>query len=1657
MLKLPALCGIPAPQLATCPPDGALSAGCKQVAQSLGSLRRFAQTLPYVLPAPANANNDPISTLLLNAQILQPSSQAVQPHPPNVEVSFHDSSLHINYRPEWFQACSTEANDVSETEYETPVHRLNQRESSVHDPENLAQHLKDSIDSVRSMLMSAQRQCVLISNALTAIIQDLISLHKEISQHSPKTLPETQWGPVINSQHQEEKDIFNELDIPLQSKIVFITIIQVSISIELYLQSERLESEADRQSLSICTMKEAESLLHQCTDYLALIFNDIESTLCSKDDRLALLEIATSSLKIFYSSACQLTPDTHPPAVSYKRYFLAGISHELLNRQTHLLLDLISSNNVSSAVCTDIMSIFLTILDDDQATTLLSEAISSPFVSNTQTSAANRSATEKLICSILEHAVDASVSIKDELYKPPSFYRGFVLPKHAIKPPPVLIVLTRLLTLPSRSSPNNYLMHPKLVLQMLLQQISTVTNQKDSMKSSLVTLTALSYRYMLELTISPNGASVLWKDLSPMIAAHCDKQFSSQLPSQAITTFIRLMLDFLAFLLLLALRNESSTQAAQCSSQLLSFFSSFFSIISKNVQLQSHIVSMLSRLSTALQLAKSSYMDASISLDVSTNFLQAIDSCLMDICIGALNSTNTSISLLDASLSSLIEPIQNGRFPPDSIINARLLPKLKDLLRTTGSLSLIKVIVQLFVLLVDRYYLCSQISTTLLAVQLNTIMTVIMGMVIFTRDNAIAMGIASILLPAMRATLPPIGTAWKDSSNSISRSTGLIICITSQNENRLVAFLRTVVGLADHHKMILRDIQREVLRILYGFLFKASAETALSCDKVNISTESVPFSQFHNKTLAIIFFNLCGLSIILADELGDGRENTVPLCASQQEQCVCKLMDKYIMTVPVELEPKVKCNAMPLYVKPSRSGTLRYKEKSTRQNRRGPDTSTVCSADTTAHMLLSITSMLTNILPNILQCAVLIESAATWIEMYIANDEHRKLFQAHALRIVSLGARVHVHCLFNAEKSGKLDGSSAHMTAGNLLDQYNSIMSLLCSMIDFADVYILEHVVSCLVHYAKWDLFYRGYMHKGSQGLYILCRSYVRICASSSRALVQAGYLKETSELFCVCLQSKGGIDDMSTNNWSIAKHLYLLALLARGFNQFNDKDSVNIRNILISILLPTPQYKTAVDGLHIAYSVPVIYVLRLLLALRASASDIVHLVAVCQYTLLGALPFMFIQSTDDAVAVLAVLKEDSAQPSLHPLIADAIFYATVKFFGTRITEDTVSSVFSSITSEDTDSESKISLASLSVSALKSPSSTTDYERPLTGVYISAKAEEKRLRVQKRFVHAILPYCHAILNTYYFKGLFPSSTDESTITTKTIVHVLYCMRQIITSKLILPEFILPNLIAFQLTGCYAHDRPSTMTIVYEDILDTLTLSMTVFKQVMCVVAVEKALQLLFITDEWRALVQRITNKNQIEAVLLSIQIPDTVLIDLYNIIFLENDSIGVSKQKDADALFVSAILTCLELPNEHDAHTDCSWHDTLLRLFFLLYILMKLPFCKHKSSVAVGTIIRHFSDYTVHQYQRILLLDSTGGETLPHTFVCDLFACLVDCIVKLFTYCFDYTIKGEKEEIAKEPRGSLSVLNDIARTVSQSIAQPDGTLKGLMDIRDSLS
>lgn len=1654
MLRLPALCSVPIPECVARSPTGAVSAGCKQVAQSLGSLKRFAQTLPYILHAPANVDNDPISTLLLNAQILQPCTQALQQPPPRVEVSLQDSSLHISYRPAWFQTSDVSIAVLSETEYDTPTFRFTSEENKVCGPKALAQRLEDAIDSVRSMLVSSQWSQTLIASQLTVIFQDLISLRKEIVQHRPSTLSQTQWKPLLDPHQQDEKDVFDGLNISLQAKIVSIDLLHLSVSMELYVQLRQQEAAANQPLLPTFTTREAESLLLQYTDSLVLIFGDTENAVCPPDEQSTLLEIAVKSLQMFYSSACQVILGTRSLDVLYERYFIADISCDLLNRQLHLLLDILGNKNTPSIVCTDATSIFSLLLEDDQAAMLLLEVLFNPFTAGTKNSTISRSSAEQLIQSILEHAVDATVSVKDELYKPLLLYRTIVLPKATFKPPPVLLVLTKLLTLISSNSfQNSHTVHPKVVLQTLLQQLTIITNQKTSMKDSLAGLTALSYQYMFELALLSSGASVLWRDLPPIIVSFCDRQCSAQLSNQAITTFIRLMLDMLGFIFLLALRDGSSTQAKQCSSQLLSFFLSFFSIISKNVQLQIHIISLLSRLSGALQLAKNNHADASVSLDTSTGLLQDIDSCLLDIYIGTISSVSPSVSLLDASLTSLAEPIQNGRFLPDYIVKLGLLPKLKDLLRTTGSLALIKSVVQLFVLLVDRYYVESQVSVASLAVQLNTIMTVIMSIVIFTRDSTVAVGITSILLPAMRATLPPIGTAWKHGNNSINRSAGLLICITSQNENRLSSFFRAVLSLGDQHRVILRDLQREVLRRLHGFLFNFPKCTANCHDQASASADAILFSHFSDTTLALIFFNFCGLSIILADELGDNRDDVVPLCVSQKDQCPCNLMNKHNTDVPTELEPKVKCRAVPLYGKPSRSEALRLKGKFVRQTRRGLDTTT-CSADSAANMLLSITRMLTDILPNILQCTVLTESAAAWIEAYIASDEHRKLFQTYAFRVIALGARIHIHCLFGAEKGKELGGSGVHMTAGNLLDQYSSIMSLLCFMIDAADVHVIEHVVSCLTQYARWDLFYRGSAHSGAQSLHILCKAYARTCVSSSRLLVQTGYLKETSELAYICAHLNDDMSMASTTTRSIAKHLYLLALVARGFTQFSEKGKENIRAVLIRILLPHLHNKATEDGVPIAYSTPTAYVLRLLLTVRTAAPDLTHFLAVCQYTLLGALPLMVIQSTDDATAMLATLKADCSQPSLHPLIADALFYATGKFFGTFSTDDIASSVCSSIVSEDTDSDSKISLASLSVSTLKSPSSTTDHERPLVGVYISAKVEERRLHIHKRFVHTILPYCHIILGRYYFRGLFPSSSDDSSITTKTIVHVLYCVRQIIASKLMLPEGIVPNLLAFQLTACYAHNKPSAMIIVYEDVLDTLTLSLTVFKQVMCVVAVEKALQLLFTTDEWKALVQSIASKDQVEATLQSIQVPMAVVTDLYNLLFLEIDAIGVPKQRDADALFISTALSCLELPIEHD---EGDWHDTLLRLFFLVYILIKLPLCKHKSSSAVGTVIRHFSNYTVHQYQRILLLDSTGGETLLHTFVYDLFACLADCIVKLFTYYFNYTVKGEKEEIGKEPRGSPAIVDDIARAVAQSLAEPSGSLKALIEIRDSMS
>lgn len=160
------------------------------------------------------------------------------------------------------------------------------------------------------------------------------------------------------------------------------------------------------------------------------------------------------------------------------------------------------------------------------------------------------------------------------------------------------------------------------------------------------------------------------------------------------------------------------------------------------------------------------------------------------------------------------------------------------------------------------------------------------------------------------------------------------------------------------------------------------------------------------------------------------------------------------------------------------------------------------------------------------------------------------------------------------------------------------------------------------------------------------------------------------------------------------------------------------------------------------------------------------------------------------------------------------------------------------------------------------------------------------------------------------------------------------------------------------------------------------------------------------------------------------------------------------KQKDADALFVSTALGCLELPDESN---EGNWHDTLLRLFFLLYIFIKLPFASTKVLQQWALLSDTFLTTLSVSIKRILLLDSTGGETLAHTFVCDLFAYLADCIVKLFTYYFEYTMKGEKEEIGKEPRGDSDMLDDVARAVSQSMIGPDETLKELMKLRDSMS
>lgn len=118
MLRLPALCSVPI--------QSALLAlqlePYRLAASKLHSpwkLERFAQTLPYILHAPANVDNDPISTLLLNAQILQPCTQALQQPPPRVEVSLQDSSLHISYRPAWFQTSDVSIAVLSETEYDT--------------------------------------------------------------------------------------------------------------------------------------------------------------------------------------------------------------------------------------------------------------------------------------------------------------------------------------------------------------------------------------------------------------------------------------------------------------------------------------------------------------------------------------------------------------------------------------------------------------------------------------------------------------------------------------------------------------------------------------------------------------------------------------------------------------------------------------------------------------------------------------------------------------------------------------------------------------------------------------------------------------------------------------------------------------------------------------------------------------------------------------------------------------------------------------------------------------------------------------------------------------------------------------------------------------------------------------------------------------------------------------------------------------------------------------------------------------------------------------------------------------------------------------------------------------------------------------------------
>lgn len=48
-------------------------------------------------------------------------------------------------------------------------------------------------------------------------------------------------------------------------------------------------------------------------------------------------------------------------------------------------------------------------------------------------------------------------------------------------------------------------------------------------------------------------------------------------------------------------------------------------------------------------------------------------------------------------------------------------------------------------------------------------------------------------------------------------------------------------------------------------------------------------------------------------------------------------------------------------------------------------------------------------------------------------------------------------------------------------------------------------------------------------------------------------------------------------------------------------------------------------------------------------------------------------------------------------------------------------------------------------------------------------------------------------------------------------------------------------------------------------------------------------------------------------------------------------------------------------------------------------------------------------------------------------------------------------MKGEKEEIGKEPRGSPAIVDDIAHAVAQSLVEPSGSLKALIEIRDSMS